>query len=434
MENEETQKGGNWRGLLALSPLVVFLVVYLVSSIVAKDFYSVPVASAFLLATFYAFIITKAQGIDGRIAVFSKGAANPNILLMLWIFILAGAFASTAKDIGAIEATVNLTLRILPGRLLFTGLFLAACFISLATGTAIGTVVALVPIAAGLSASTGLSAGFLAAIIVGGAFFGDNLSFISDTTIASTKTQGCSMRDKFKVNAWIAFPAAIIIAVVYAFIGREAGEVVQTTPIEWVKILPYLLIIVLACTGVNVAVALAGGIILNGIVGFCTGSLTWVGWLHSMGTGVGNMGELIIVTMLAGGMLELIRYNGGIDYIIRILTRNIRGKVGAEFSIAFLVVLASFCTANNTIAIITTGGIADDIARKYGVDPRKSASILDTFSCIVQGILPYGAHLLMAAAFCSVSTIDIISHCYYPFTLLLFAILSILFRFPRKYS
>ncbi len=434
MENEETQKVGNWRGLLALSPLVVFLVLYFVSSIVAKDFSGVPVASAFLLASVYAFIITKAKGIDTRISIFSKGASNPNILLMLWIFILAGAFASTAKDMGAIEATVNLTLRILPGRLLFTGLFLAACFISLATGTAIGTVIALVPITAGLASQTGLSGGFLAGIIVGGAFFGDNLSFISDTTIASTKTQNCSMRDKFKVNAWIAIPAAVIIAVVYAFVGRETTEVVQTTPIEWVKILPYLLIIVLACSGVNVTIALAGGIILNGIVGFSTGSLTWVGWLGSMGAGIGNMGTLIIVTLLAGGMLELIRYNGGIDYIIRVLTRNIRGKVGAEFSIAFLVVLASFCTANNTIAIITTGGIANDIAQKYGVDPRKSASILDTFSCVVQGILPYGAHLLMAAAFCSVSTIDIISHCYYPLALLLFALLAILLRFPRKYS
>ncbi len=434
MENEETQKVGNWRGLLALSPLVVFLVLYFVSSLVARDFSVVPVASAFLLASIYAFIITKAKGIDTRISIFSKGASEPNILLMLWIFILAGAFASTAKDIGAIEATVNLTLRILPGRLLFTGLFLAACFISLATGTAIGTVIALVPIAAGLASQTGLSGGFLAGIIVGGAFFGDNLSFISDTTIASTKTQNCSMRDKFKVNAWIAIPAAVIIAVIYAFVGREASEVVRTTPIEWVKILPYILIIVLACSGVNVTIALAGGIIINGIVGFSTGSLTWVGWLGSMGAGIGNMGTLIIVTLLAGGMLELIRYNGGIDYIIHILTRNIRGKVGAELSIAFLVMLASFCTANNTIAIITTGGIANDIAQKYGVDPRKSASILDIFSCVVQGILPYGAHLLMAAAFCSVSTIDIISHCYYPFALFLFALLAILLRLPRKYS
>ncbi len=432
--NIADKKGANWRGLLALSPLVVFLVVYLVSSIVAKDFYSVPVTSAFLIASCYAVIVTKGCDIGRKIEIFSKGASERNILLMLWIFILAGAFASTAKDIGAIEATVNLTLRILPGRLLFTGLFLAACFISLSTGTAIGTVIALVPITAGLATQTGLSAGLLAGIIVGGAFFGDNLSFISDTTIVSTKTQDCSMRDKFKVNAWIAIPAAVIIAVVYAFIGKGAGDIVQTTPIEWVKILPYILIIVLACSGVNVTIALAGGIVLNAIVGFSYGSLSWAGWLHSVGAGIGNMGELIIVTLLAGGMLELIRYNGGIDYIINLLTKNIKGKVGAELSIAILVVLASFCTANNTIAIVTTGGIAKDISQKYGVDPRKSASILDTFSCVVQGILPYGAHLLMAAAFCSVSTIDIIRHCYHPLVLFIFALLSILLRFPRKYS
>lgn len=434
-DSKEPVKGGRTNGWLALSPLAVFIVVYLVSSVMAGDFYSIPIASAFLIASCYAIAITPRQkGIEERIAIFSKGAGDRNVLLMIWIFVLAGAFASTAKDIGAIEATVNLTLRILPGNLLYAGIFIASCFISMSIGTSVGTIVALIPVTAGLAAETGTSAAFMAAIVTGGAFFGDNLSFISDTTIASTRTQGCSMQDKFRVNIMLAAPAAILVAAVYILMGQGIETTAPAEPVEWFRLIPYILIIVLAVSGINVVLTLAVGIGVNAVIGFTDGSLTWSGWLSAIGDGIGSMGELIIVTMLAGGMLELIRHNGGIDFIIRLMTRHIKGKRGAEFSIAALVSLANLCTANNTIAIITTGSMAKDITSRYGLDPRKSASILDTFSCIVQGFLPYGAQLLMASGLASVSAIDIIPHLYYPATLGAVSILAILFRYPKRYS
>ena len=422
------------RGLLALSPLVVFLVLYLVSSLIAKDFYKIPVASAFLLASIYAILISRGGKMDRKIAVFSRGAGDKNVLLMIWIFVLAGAFASTAKAIGSIEATVNLTLMILPGKLILAGLFLAACFISMAIGTSVGTIVALVPIAAGIAAQTGMSLPMTTALIVGGAFFGDNLSFISDTTIAATRTQGVSMADKFKANIWLAAPAALIVTGIYIFMGWHMNLTPTAEPVQWVKLIPYLSVIVMAISGVNVLTVLAIGLGLNAILGFSLGEMDWTGFLVAVGDGIAGMGDLIIVTMLAGGMLEVIRYNGGIDWIIRVLTRRIRGKRGAELSIAALVALANLCTANNTIAIITTGSMARDITDRFGLDPRKSASILDTFSCIVQGIIPYGAQLLMASGLAGISAAAIIGRLYYPFVLLGIALLSILLRLPRRYA
>ena len=419
------------RGLLALSPLIVFLGVYLVSSFVAKDFYKVPVVAAFLLASAYALFITKG-GIDERVAQFSRGAGNSNVLLMIWIFVLAGVFASTAKAIGSIDATVAFTLRILPGKFILVGLFVAACFISMAIGTSVGTIVALVPIASGLASGTGAPIAMVVAAIVGGAFFGDNLSFISDTTIAATRSQGCSMADKFRANIWIAAPAAVVVAVLYVFMGQGFEASAPSGGGNFLLFLPYLTIILLALTGMNVLGVLSIGILLNAVIGLSLGKFGWTGFLQSAGTGVASMGDLIIVTMLAGGMLEIIRVNGGIDYIINLLTRRIDGRRGAEFSIAALVALANICTANNTIAIITTGSIARDIASHFGVDPRKSASILDTFSCIVQGILPYGAQLLMASGLAGISVASIIGYLYYPLALLFFAVAAIIFRFPRQ--
>lgn len=429
-----------FKGLFALSPLFVFLLLYLVSSIVAKDFYSIPISAAFLIASIYAVLICRGRSIEERIGVFSKGAGNSNVLLMIWIFILAGAFASTAKSIGAIDATVNVALRILPGNLIYAGLFLASCFISMSIGTSVGTIVALVPIAAGIAqqiapaAELAAETSFITGIIVGGSFFGDNLSFISDTTIAATRTQGCSMKDKFKVNLGIVGPAALVVTVLYVILGLSQDAVAQTGPVQWILLLPYFLIIILALSGVNVSAVLSIGIIVNAVIGFARGSLTWSGWLGSIGEGISGMGDLIMVTMLAGGMLEIIKVNGGIDFIVNGLTRRIHGKRGAEMSIAGLVGLANFCTANNTIAIITTGQIAKDISTRFGLDPRKSASILDTFSCLVQGIIPYGAQLLMAAGLAGVSSISIIGYLYYPFVMGTFAILAIVFRFPKKYS
>lgn len=419
-------------GWLALSPLAVFLVTYLVSSLVAHDFYKVPVASAFLIASVYAMLITKGA-VAERINIFSSGAGNKNVLLMIWIFVMAGAFATTAKAIGSVEATVNLTLTILPGRWLLAGLFLASCFISMSIGTSVGTVVALVPIASGLAEQSGLSLAMLTGLIVGGAFFGDNLSFISDTTIASTTSQGCSMSDKFKANIWICGPAALIVTVIYIIIGLSHGATPEIGEIEYVKLIPYLSVIVLALCGLNVLLVLGIGLLLSAAIGFVNG-MTWLGFLDSVGDGIAGMGELIIVTMLSGGMLELIRYNGGIDFIIKGLTKGIKGKRGAEFSIAGLVGLSNFCTANNTIAILTTGDIARDITKKFGLDPRKSASLLDTFSCVVQGIIPYGAQLLMASGFAGISAAAIIPCLYYPFVLCVVACFSIIFRLPKRYS
>ena len=420
-------------GLFALSPLAVFLVIYLVSSLLAGDFYKIPVSSAFLISSIYALLITKGS-VEERIGIFSKGAAHTNVLQMIWIFVLAGAFAQSARAIGSVEATVNATLLLLPGKLILGGLFLASCFISMSIGTSVGTVVALIPIAAGIASQTGISLPMTCAIIVGGAFFGDNLSFISDTTIASTKSQGCSMSDKFKANIWIAGPAAIVVAIIYLIIGMNINASPEIGDVNLVKLAPYLMVIIMALCSVNVVTVLSVGIVLNALIGFIWGDFGWTGWLSSIGEGIAGMGDLIIVTMLAGGMLEVIRHNGGVDFIISILTRGIKGKRGAELSIGALVGLSNLCTANNTIAIITTGEIARDITHRFSLDPRKSASILDTFSCVVQGIIPYGAQILMASGLAGISTLSIIGYLYYPFILLLFALLSILLRVPKRYS
>ena len=419
-------------GWLALSPLAVFLITYLVTSIVCRDFYKVPVSSAFVLASIYAMLITKGP-VNERIGVFSSGAGDRNVLLMIWIFVLAGAFASVAKSIGSVEATVNLTLRILPGKFILAGLFLAACFISMSIGTSVGTIVALVPIASGIASQADISLPLITALIVGGAFFGDNLSFISDTTIAATTTQGCSMADKLKANIWIAGPAALIVTILYIVIGFNLNITPEIESIDPLKLIPYLSVIILAICGVNVLVVLTIGLFLCAVIGLTDG-LTWTGFLGSVGDGIAGMGDLIIVTMLAGGMLELIRHNGGIEFIINGLTKGIKGKRGAEFSIAGLVGLSNICTANNTIAILTTGNIAKDISERFQVDPRKSASILDTFSCAVQGLLPYGAQLLMVSGFTGISATQIIPNLFYPFVLLGVACISILLRLPRRFS
>lgn len=425
------KRNNNW---FALTPLAVFLVVYLVSSLMAGDFYKVPIAAAFLVASIYAIAVCLKGKIEERVKVFSEGAGHKNVLLMIWIFILAGAFATTAKEIGAIDATVNITLQLLPGKLLFAGLFLAACFISMAVGTSVGTIVALVPVATGIAAETGISTPFITAIIVGGSFFGDNLSFISDTTIAATRTQGCSMADKFKANIMIAAPAALLVAGWYIFKGLEVDFTPTAENVNIALLLPYLLVIGLAIAGISVVLVLVAGIAANAVIGLIIGKIGWISWLGHIGAGIAGMGDLIIVTMLAGGMLEVIRVARGLDFLIEKMTRRINGKRGAELSIAALVSLANFCTANNTIAIITTGGIAKDISDKYGLDPRKSASILDTFSCFVQGIIPYGAQMLMASGLAGVSAVSILGYLYYPFALGLMAFMAIMLRFPRRMS
>lgn len=422
------------KGIIALSPLIVFVVLYLVTSIVAGDFYKVPITVAFMVSSIYAVAIFRGCPINSRIDVYSRGAAAGNMMLMLWIFVLAGAFANSAKVMGSIDATVDMTLALLPANMILAGLFIAACFISLSVGTSVGTIVALTPIAAGIASQTGTSTPLIVAVVVGGSFFGDNLSFISDTTIVATSTQGCRLSDKFRVNCFIAVPAAIVALLIYLVMGSGIAAPEEAKELEWVKVIPYLVVLVLAVCGLNVMAVLTVGICLTGVIGIMLGSFDVFGWMGAMGDGIIGMGELIIITMMAGGLLALIKENGGIDYIIHVITRKVSGKRGAELSIAFLVAMVDMCTANNTVAIITVGGIAKQIGDKFGVDNRKCASILDTMSCTVQGIIPYGAQILMASGLAMLNPISIIPHLYYPFILCVVTILAILLRYPKRYS
>lgn len=410
------------------------MIVYLVGSLLAGDFYKLPLTVAFLIASAYAICITPKLKLKERINIFSRGAGDENIMLMVWIFVLAGAFATIADQMGAIDATVNLTLRFLPASMLLPGLFLAACFISLSIGTSVGTVVALTPVAVGIAEQTGTILPMVVAIVVGGAFFGDNLSFISDTTIVATQTQGCKMNDKFKANIWLALPAALVIFIVYIFLGQDIEVPTQIPNIEWYKVIPYISVLVMAIAGINVLVVLLIGIVLAGCIGIVSGSFNLMEFVGAMGDGIMGMSELIIVTLLAGGMLAMIRHNGGIAYLIRVLTMRINGKRGAKFTIALLVILADLCTANNTIALITVGPMAREIAEKYGLDKRLSASLLDTFSCFAQGMIPYGAQLLMAAGLAHITPFEIMGFLYYPIALGLMATIGIVCNYPRKYS
>ena len=422
------------KGLVALSPLMVFIAFYLVTSIVAGDFYKIPITVAFMVASMYAIVIFNGRPLKSRIDSYSRGAATEQMMLMIWIFVLAGAFAHSAKAMGSIDATVNLTLALLPPQMILAGMFMAACFVSISIGTSVGTIAALVPIAAGIANETGTSVPMMTAIIVGGAFFGDNLSFISDTTIMATQTQGCRLSDKFRVNAFIVIPAALLVLVGYFFMGTEVSAPQHQAPVEWMKVMPYLVVLMTAIFGMNVMAVLTLGIILTGLIGLFSGSFDIYGWFSSMGEGILSMGELIIVTMMAGGMLELIRQQGGIDFIIRLLTKRVNSKLGAELSIATLVSLVDVCTANNTVAILTVGDISKRIGDRYGVDNKKCASILDTFSCTIQGLIPYGAQMLIAAGLASLNPVSILPYLYYPFVLGIIALLSIFLRYPRRYS
>ncbi len=422
------------KGLIALSPLLVFVTLYLVTSIVAGDFYKVPITVAFMASSVYAVIISRGRTLRQRIDIFSRGAGSEQMMLMLWIFILAGAFANSAKVMGSIDATVNLMLTVLPGNMLLAGLFLASCFISLSIGTSFGTIVALAPIASGLAHSTGASVPMMVAVVVGGSFFGDNLSFISDTTIVSTSTQECKMSDKFKVNSFLVMPTAFLILIIYILLGNNISSPQSIPDVEYTKVIPYIVVLITAVCGLNVMAVLALGISLTGLIGLLDNSFDTYGWFKTIGDGITGMGELIIITMLAGGMLELIKVNGGIDYIIKNMTRRISGKRGAELSIAALVSIVTMCTANNTVAIITVGGIARRISQRFGLDNRKCASILDTMSCFTQGLLPYGAHLLLAAGIASTSPMSLIPYLYYPFCIGAAAVLAIIFRYPKRYS
>lgn len=422
------------KGIIALSPLLVFIVLYLVTSIIARDFYKVPITVAFMVASIYAVIMAGGIPLRKRIDIYSRGAGTGQMMLMIWIFILAGAFANSAKAMGSIDATVNLALTLLPANMLLAGLFLAACFISLSVGTSVGTIVALTPIAAGVASQTGTALPLMVAVVVGGSFFGDNLSFISDTTIVATSTQGCRLSDKFRVNSYIVIPAAIAILAIYVVMGLHTQAPQKVGPVSLLKVIPYLVVLLTAVCGMNVMAVLTLGIALTGAIGLIDGSFDFYGWMGSMGQGIMGMGELIIITMMAGGLLEIIKHQGGIDFLIQRMTRHIHTKRGAELAIAALVSLVDLCTANNTVAIITVGGIAKQIGDRFGVDNRKCASILDTFSCMMQGLIPYGAQMLMASGLAALNPISILPYLYYPMAIGFTALLAIWLRYPKHVS
>ena len=414
----------------SLLPLLFFIVIYLVASIVAGDFYKVPITVAFMLTAIVA-VATSRGRLKKRLQRFTRGAAEPNLLLMIWIFVLAGAFANSAKEMGSISDMVNLTLSVVPSDALLAGIFLASALISLSIGTSVGTIVALTPIAIGMAETMEVSKAMLTAIVVGGSFFGDNLSFISDTTVVATQSQGVKMSDKFRTNIRIALPAALLMVVVYAIMGRSLSVPTNLPDVNFLKVMPYIVVLVAAACGVNVLLVLCLGILLTGGAGMISGDYDIYSWFAAMGNGVSGMGELIIITMLAGGVLEIVRSNGGIRYIMHKILSHVRSQRSAELSIAALVSLVDLCTANNTVAIITVAGIAKDISQRFSLDPKRVASILDTFSCTMQGIIPYGAQLLMAAGLAKCNPVDLMPYLYYPLTLGLFALITILIRRNR---
>lgn len=424
--------------LFLLIVLIVAFTVYSVDS--SHQDTSLSLTVAFMISSIYAVAISGGMPVRKRVDTYSKGAGANNLMLMLWIYVLAGSFAASAKAMGAVDATVNLALSILPASMILPGLFLAACFISVSIGTSVGTVVALVPIAAGLAHSMDANVGMMTAIIVGGAYFGDNLSFISDTTVVATQTQNCKMSDKFKVNSMIVVPAAVLVLIAYSVMGVGLQAPTHINEVEYMKVLPYLTVLVTAIAGMNVMAVLTLGTLLCGAIGIgshlmgASGSYDLFGWFSAMGNGIIGMGELIIIAMMAGGMLEIIRENGGIDFIINKITAHVNSKRGAELSIAALVSMVNICTANNTVAILTVGNISKKIGDRFGVDNRKAASILDTFSCMVQGLIPYGVQMLLAAGLANLSPMDILPYLYYPLAIGVAALLAILLRYPKRYS
>lgn len=432
MKTSEDDVLSHRRGLWILSPLAVFFLLYVAVSLLVGDFYKMPVSVAFVAASAWALLLFRSVPFAEKIDVFSRGAAHRNIMMMVWIFLMAGAFARSAGEMGAVEAAVNLTLRLMPAGMLLAGLFLAACLISLSIGTSVGTIVALMPVAIGLAEKSGFAVPLVAAVVVGGAFFGDNLSFISDTTIAATRTQGCSMQSKFRANFAIVLPAALFALGLYAVLGWQQALVTPPGEVEWLRVLPYFLVLFLAIAGMNVLLVLFLGILATGAITItCGGAGAFEGWLSALGQGMLGMGELIIVTLLAGGLLGLIRHFGGISYVINLLSRLMRGPRSAELGIGLMVSLANLCTANNTVAILSVGDIARHVAQKYGIAPSRAASILDTFSCLVQGALPYGAQLLMGAQLAGINALEIIPLLFYPMLLGVCAITCI-FIWPRR--
>lgn len=419
-------------GIKALSPAIMFLLVYVGISLLAHDFYAMPVTVALLVASVWGLLIMRGSSLGTRIEAFSRGAANTDILYMIWIFILAGAFAALAKDMGAIDATVNLTFRIFPSYLILPACFFAACIISFAIGTSVGAVVALTPLIVEISQAADQPIPLFVAAGLGGAFFGDNLSFISDTTIAATRTQRCALRDKFRANIRVVLPAAVVTLAIYAMLGGEMQASLPHNESKWWLTLPYLTVIITAISGLNVMLVLLAGILMAIGLGICAG-IGVMQACRTMGNGIDSMGQLIIITMLAAGMLALIKAMGGIDFLLRVMTSHIRSRAGAKWCIAALVSLVNLCTANNTIAILTVGDLSRKISTRFDIAPMRTASLLDSCSCIVQCLIPYGAQSLLAAGLAGISPGAMWPYLYYPWILALAVAASISFgRNPQK--
>jgi len=426
----------NW---LALIPFMVFVVFYVGLSVIAKDFYKVPMPVAFIVASAAAMLLNRNMSLHRKMDLYASGMGNVDIMTMCLIFILAGAFAKVAKEMGAVDSTVNLALYFIPVKLLVCGMFLVACFISLSIGTSVGTVVALAPIAGGISQNGGISIGVILGAVIGGAMFGDNLSMISDTTIAATRTQNVAMNQKFYANLKIVIPAALLTFVLYLVFACSmdvAPKVKAAEAMDAVKIMPYLLVLFFALSGMNAMVLLVFGAIFAGFIGLKIGSFDFFGFLKAAGDGALSMSETLIVALLSGGLLKVIRYNGGIGYIMKVIERHIDGRRGGEFGIALLVAAVNIFTANNTVAIVITGPIAREIAERYGIAAARSASILDATSCVIQGIIPYGAQILVAVSLAgvTVSALQLMSYLWYPYILGLVLILAISSGFPKVKS
>ena len=426
--NKLKDKGNPW----ALLPLGLFLVLFVGSGVITGDFYYMPVLVAFMLAAACAFLFNRTATFNEKIAVFCKGAGHENIIMMIVIFLLAGAFSGVAKSIGAVDATVNMSLSVLPPNLVVAGLFIIASFISISMGTSVGTITALTPIGLGIANATGIPVALVVGAVVGGGMFGDNLSMISDTTIAAVRTQGCELKDKFKVNFFIVLPAAIISLILLVVTTMSFDQ--TTTMVgsfEWIKVLPYLYILVGALVGINVFALLSSGVLVAGVIGLFTHAATLPDLIQSASSGMAGMQELAIICLIVGGTLELIKFNGGIQFLLHLLTSRIKSKKGAEFAIAGLVSLVDICTANNTIAIVVSGPLAKNIADEYEIDPKRSASLLDIFSSCWQGLIPYGAQILGAAGLAAISPFEIIPYVHYPMLMGLFGLLAIMFGFPK---
>lgn len=420
-------KGNPW----ALLPFVIFLALFIGVGVYTRDFTKMPAIIAVLIASMLALLMNRQISLSDKMKLFYRGAGHPNIIMMVLIFLLSGAFTAMAKGMGAVESTVNLALSVLPPNLLMVGLFVIACFISLSMGTSMGTIVALAPIGVGLSQQADISLALSMAVVVGGAMFGDNLSFISDTTIAAVSTQNIRMKDKFKVNFLTVLPAAVVTAVILYFISGGSVANVASHPFSLIETLPYIAVLVTALVGVNVFVVLVLGIVCAGLIGFWEGNYTWLTLVQKAEEGITGMQSLSILVLLIGGMVELIRSYGGIQFLLDFLTRRTRSRKGAQFSIAGLISVTNLCVANNTISIIIAGPLAREISTRFGIDSRKTASLLDIFSCSVQGLIPYGPQILLAASVASISPVSILSYSYYPILIAVCAVLSILFRFPR---